>query len=319
METHKTATRIIHVLLSPFGPSLQKIYNEFQNGKGGASDLAKKVKIQLPLDTLLWVLKKVRDVFSSQPVFLDLDGPVNVCGDIHGQYSDLVQIFFRLGFPSTQNYLFLGDYVDRGDRSIEVIMLLFCYKIIYPQRFFMLRGNHESASITKHYGFYKECMDRYGSNALWKSCIETFNMMPCSARIGRRILCMHGGLSPNLTHVSQLNTIKRPTDIPDTGLLCDILWSDPEMNNDTIRGKWGENSRGVSYTFGESTLDKFLKNNDLDLICRGHQVVEDGYEFFGGRKLVTVFSAPRYCGEFDNKGAVLVVSEDMTCSFVLFE
>jgi serine/threonine-protein phosphatase PP1 catalytic subunit len=116
-----------------------------------------------------------------------------------------------------------------------------------------------------------------------------------------------------------LNTIKRPTDIPDMGLLCDILWSDPEINNDTIRGEWGENSRGVSYTFGESTLDTFLKNNDLDLICRGHQVVEDGYEFFGGRKLVTVFSAPRYCGEFDNKGAVLVVSEDMTCSFVLFD
>jgi serine/threonine-protein phosphatase PP1 catalytic subunit len=130
---------------------------------------------------------------------------------------------------------------------------------------------------------------------------------------------MHGGLSINLTHVSQLNKIKRPTDIPDTGLLCDILWSDPEINNDTIRGEWGENTRGVSYTFGESSLDTFLKNNDLDLICRGHQVVEDGYEFFGGRKLVTVFSAPRYCGEFDNKGAVLVVSEDMTCSFVLFD
>ena len=319
METRDTVIQIIHKLLSPFGPSQKQIYNELKKGKGGSSELAKNIKIQLPLDSVLFVLKHVKNIFSSQPVFLELDAPVNVCGDIHGQYPDLVQIFFRLGFPSTQNYLFLGDYVDRGNRSIEVIMLLFCYKIIYPHRFFMLRGNHESASITKHYGFYNECINRYGSVLLWKSCIDVFNMMPCSARIGGRILCMHGGLSPNLKYISQLNKIKRPTDIPDIGMLCDILWSDPDINTDTIKGKWGINSRGVSYTFGESTLTKFLKENDLDLICRGHQVVEDGYEFFGGRKLVTVFSAPRYCGEFDNKGAALIVSEDMTCSFVLFD
>ncbi|CAG2099941.1 unnamed protein product [Medioppia subpectinata] len=154
------------------------------------------------------------------------------------------------------NYLFLGDYVDRGKQSLECISLLLAYKIKYPNNFFLLRGNHESAGINRIYGFY----DEY---------------------------------------------------IPDQGLLCDLLWSDPDK---TITG-WGENDRGVSVTFGVDKLRSFIDSVNIDLICRAHQVVEDGYEFFGDRDLVTIFSAPNYCGEFDNSGAIMNVDEKMCCSF----
>ena len=136
--------------------------------------------------------------------------------------------------------------------------------------------------------------------------------MPIAASIDDKILLVHGGLSPELKKVEQLQKIVRPTDIPEDGLLCDILWSDPDIN---VKGDWGPNDRGVSVTFSQKTLEKFLESNSLDLLCRAHQVVEEGYEFFGDRQLVTVFSAPNYCGEFDNSGAIMDVDEDLMCSF----
>lgn len=135
--------------------------------------------------------------------------------------------------------------------------------------------------------------------------------MPVAAIIEDRILCMHGGLSPELAAIDQINSIVRPTDIPDTGLLCDLLWADPEGNVKM----WGESERGVSFVFGPEIISTFLKKNELDLICRAHQVVEDGYEFFAKKQLVTVFSAPNYCGEFNNSGAMMRIEEDLTCSF----
>ena len=305
--------KIIKSLVFPFTKN-PKINQLFLNNVGGKSNEACNIKIDLPLNIIYEILNNVKKIFSEQPIFLSIDGPINICGDIHGQYADLIQIFYKLGFPSSQNYLFLGDYVDRGQRSLEVILLLFCYKIIYPNSFFMLRGNHETGSISKQYGFYNEIIKRNYPVKLWKKFIDVFNVMPVSCLIGCRILCMHGGLSPSLKNIEDILKIKRPTDIPDEGILCDLLWSDP----DKITG-WGENERGVSFTFGENVLHEFMKKNGIDLICRGHQVVEDGYEFFGDRRLVTIFSAPRYCGEFDNKGGALIVSKDMCCSFVLFE
>ena len=146
---------------------------------------------------------------------------------------------------------------------------------------------------------------------LWKSFIDCFNCMPVAALIEDKILCMHGGLSPDLTSVNQINEIVRPTDIPDVGLLCDLLWADPEASVKM----WGESERGVSYVFGSDIISSFLRKNELDLICRAHQVVEDGYEFFAKKQLVTIFSAPNYCGEFNNSGAMMRIEEDLTCSF----
>uniref|UniRef100_A0A915N6E1 Serine/threonine-protein phosphatase n=1 Tax=Meloidogyne javanica TaxID=6303 RepID=A0A915N6E1_MELJA len=193
-----------------------------------------------------------RELFLSQPMLLELNAPLKIVGDIHGQFSDLLRLFRVCGFPPSSNYLFLGDYVDRGPRSLETILLLLCYKLKYPLNFFMLRGNHEVAALNRIYGFYNEC------------------------------------------------------------LLCDILWSDPEPG---VHTGWAPNERGVSYVFGADVLHQFLAKMELDLIVRGHQVVEDGYEFFGRRGLVTVFSAPNYCGEFDNAGAVMNVDRELLCSF----
>ncbi len=247
-------------------------------------------------------------------MLLELEAPLNICGDIHGQYYDLIRLFEYGGYPPKSNYLFLGDYVDRGKQNLESICLLLSYKIKYPENFFILRGNHESDSINRIYGFYEECKRRYNVK-MWKVFTNCFNCLPIAALIEDRILCMHGGLSPDLTSLDQIRKIHRPTAVPDNGILCDLLWSDPEKE---IIG-WGENERGVSFTFGSDILRAFLKSQDLDLICRAHQVVEDGYEFFCNKRLVTVFSAPNYCDEFDNSAGIMIVNENLMCSFKILQ
>ncbi|KMZ60092.1 Serine/threonine-protein phosphatase PP1 [Zostera marina] len=251
-----------------------------------------------------------RAIFLDQPNLLEIVAPVKICGDIHGQYGDLLRIFEYGGFPPDSNYLFLGDYVDRGKQSLETICLLLAYKVKYPENFFLLRGNHESASINRIYGFYDECKRRFNQK-LWKIFTDCFNCLPVAALIDDKILCMHGGLSPDLAKLDQIRNLTRPCDVPESGLICDLLWSDPDKN---VKG-WGANDRGVSYTFGADLVSEFLAKHDLDLVCRAHQVVEDGYEFFADRQLVTIFSAPNYCGEFDNAGAMMSVDESLLCSF----
>jgi serine/threonine-protein phosphatase PP1 catalytic subunit len=255
-----------------------------------------------------------RDIFMTQPILLELEAPIKICGDIHGQYYDLLRLFEYGGFPPEANYVFLGDYVDRGKQSLETICLLLAFKIKYPENFFILRGNHECASINRIYGFYDECKRRFNIK-LWKTFTDCFNCLPCAAIIDEKIFCCHGGLSPELNQMEQIKRIMRPTDVPDTGLLCDLLWSDPDKD---IVG-WGENDRGVSFTFGEDIVAQFLRRHDLDLICRAHQVVEDGYEFFARRQLVTLFSAPNYCGEFDNSGGMMAVDDSLMCSFQILK
>jgi len=257
-----------------------------------------------------FLITKTKKILLSQPIFLELESPITVCGDIHGQYPDLLKLFELGGFPPDKNYIFMGDYVDRGKQSIECICLLLCYKIKFDENFFILRGNHECGSINRIYGFFDECKRRYNVK-LWKSFVDLFNCLPIAASIDDKIFIVHGGLSPELKTVEQIQKIMRPTDVPEEGLLCDILWSDPDEN----ASGWGANDRGVSVTFNEKVLKNFLEKNELDLLCRAHQVVEDGYEFFGNRSLVTVFSAPNYCGEFDNSGAIMEVDEELMCSF----
>jgi serine/threonine-protein phosphatase PP1 catalytic subunit len=256
---------------------------------------------------------RARPIVLAQPMLLELEAPIKICGDIHGQYTDLLRLFEYGGFPPVANYVFCGDYVDRGKQSIETISLLLAYKILYSENFFILRGNHESAGINRIYGFYDECKRRY-SIKLWKIFSDVFNCLPVAALIDEKILCMHGGLSPELQHLQQIADLSRPCDVPEVGLLCDLLWSDPAP----IQG-WGENDRGVSYIFGADVVTDFLERHDLDLIVRAHQVVEDGYQFFAGRRLVTLFSAPNYCGEFDNAGGMISVDENLMCSFQILK
>lgn len=255
-----------------------------------------------------------REMFLKQPMLLEASLPMNICGDIHGQYYDLLRIFEDIGAPSKTRYMFMGDYVDRGKHSTEVICILFALKLKFPNDIFLLRGNHECGNVTKQYGFYDECKRRY-SVKMWRTFIDVFNCMPVAAVVGKRIFCVHGGISPDMDRVQEINNIRRPVLIPDDGVLCDLLWSDPDPE---VVG-WAENDRGVSYLFGCDIINKFLDTNGLELLCRAHQVVEDGYEFICQRKCITIFSAPSYMGEFDNAGAVLQVEKDLRCRLHVYK
>ena len=270
-------------------------------------------------EDVILLISKATFIFKQEDVLLEVKAPIKIFGDIHGQFIDLLRLFDLVKYPNDlgpgmkaqdHKYLFMGDYVDRGKQSIETICLLLAYKIKYPTRIFLLRGNHECSSINRIYGFYDECKRKYDLS-IWKQFTICFNWLPVSAVVSDKILCMHGGLSPDLIDKEDIMQIQRPSDVPDKGMLCDLLWADPD--NKILN--WGENERGVSYTFGKYQITKFLEKNHIDLICRAHQVVIDGYEFFNNRDFVTIFSAPDYCGEFDNKASCMIVDGDLSCKF----
>ena len=266
-------------------------------------------QVDLKEEEIKFLIENSLPIIKEQKMLVELEAPLHVCGDIHGQYYDLLRIFEHCGYPGEYNYLFLGDYVDRGKQSLETVCLLLCYKIKYPEKVTLLRGNHESSVTNRIYGFYDECKRRYNIR-LWKSFTDLFNYLPVAALIDDKILCMHGGLSPDLKNIQSIQDISRPTDIPDQGLLCDLLWSDPDKE----AVDYDENDRGVSVIFGEKVVTDFNKKNDLDLIIRAHQVVDEGYEFFANRQLITIFSAPNYCGEFDNSAGIMIIDDSLTCS-----
>ena len=264
------------------------------------------------------LIERALELLKEERMLVRIDGPVHIGSDIHGQYFDLLRLFNSYGEPPEQNYLFLGDYVDRGKQSIETICLLLAYKIKYPKNIYLLRGNHECQEISRIFGFFDECKRRFGFK-LWRTFVTLFDHMPVAALVQNRMLCMHGGLSPTLSHLSKIDKLRKPSKIPSKGLLCDLLWSDParsaDGNTEVDESGWGENDRGTSFIFNEKVVHKFVEDHDIDVIVRGHQVVEDGFEFFADKRLVTIFSAPNYCNEFDNDGALLSVSEDLCCSF----
>ncbi|ALC40844.1 PpD5 [Drosophila busckii] len=279
-----------------------------------AANTTPRAGVRMMESTLAKVCMAARALFLSQPMLLELHAPITICGDLHGQYVDLLRIFKACGFPPKTNYLFLGDYVDRGQQSIETLTLLLAYKLQNPLTFFMLRGNHECADINKMYGFFDECKRRY-SIKLWRTFVDCYNCMPVAAIVENRIFCCHGGLSPELKNLDNIRELPRPSEVPEQGLLCDLLWSDPDDN----AADWAPNDRGVSVTFGSSVVHTFLASYGFHLIVRAHQVVQDGYEFFANRKLVTIFSAPNYCNMFDNCAAVLIVDESLICQFAIIK
>ncbi|CAB3406094.1 unnamed protein product [Caenorhabditis bovis] len=299
-----------------------------------------------------------RELLWTEPLCLQLKAPICVFGDIHGQFDDLLSMFDLNGWPLTKEeygqlkekanktnaarsklsivkspfeevpksdfcmkkfkdaparYLFLGDYVDRGPYSIEVVTLLIALKLNYPNRIFMLRGNHESRPVNKHYGFYREVKYRY-CKELYECYQDMFNMLPVTAVVNDTIMCMHGGISSHLTAFEQFDVFQRPLEIPDVGIIADLTWADPDPSVEEYQAS----PRGASFVFGSVALRAFLKKLGLQLIVRAHQVVEDGYEFFDERRLVTIFSAPNYCGQQDNTASILIIDESLELSFHLY-
>lgn len=268
--------------------------------------------VTLPDDDIEWLTKTAKETFSNEPMLLHLQAPIKVLGDIHGQYFDLLRFFEIGGQLPHSTYLFLGDYIDRGDNSLETICLLLAYKCKYPNHIFLIRGNHESSLISKRYGFYSE-LSRYFNAKFWDMFIDVFNWMPIAAIISDRIFCVHGGLSPKLKTITQINDIQRPLDLRDEGMAAELIWSDPGPHHIG----WRDSERCAAYTFGLDVALDFLRKNQFDLLLRAHQMTNDGYTFpFSPNKSVmTLFSAPDYCGQFGNKGAIMFIDENLLCKF----
>ncbi|XP_052186702.1 serine/threonine-protein phosphatase BSL1-like isoform X2 [Diospyros lotus] len=259
-------------------------------------------------------------IFRQEPTVLQLKAPIKVFGDLHGQFGDLMRLFDEYGFPSTAgdityiDYLFLGDYVDRGQHSLETITLLLALKIEYPENVFLIRGNHEAADINALFGFRIECIERMGENDgiwAWTRFNQLFNHLPLAALIEKKIICMHGGIGRSIHSVEQIEKLERPITM-DAGsiILMDLLWSDP-TENDSVEGL-RPNARGPGLvTFGPDRVTDFCKRNKLQLIIRAHECVMDGFERFAQGQLITLFSATNYCGTANNAGALLVVGRGL--------
>ncbi|CAA9986242.1 serine/threonine protein phosphatase 2B catalytic subunit A, putative [Plasmodium knowlesi strain H] len=261
------------------------------------------------------IIKKVIDIVSNEPNLLRLQDPITIVGDIHGQYYDFLKLLEVGGNPETTQFLFLGDYVDRGSFSIEVLLLLYALKINYPNKIWLIRGNHECRQMTSFFNFRDECEYKYDM-VVYYAFMESFDTIPLSAVINGKFLAVHGGLSPQLVLLNQICSFTRFQEPPRSGIFCDILWSDPideDKEEHTIQTEsyFPNDIRGCSYFFGYNAATTFLEKNGLLSIIRAHEAQLEGYKMHqtnlktGFPIVITIFSAPNYCDVYNNKGAVL--------------
>lgn len=256
----------------------------------------------------------VKDILMEEANVQPVRSPVTICGDIHGQFYDLLELLRTGGEVPNTNYIFMGDFVDRGHNSVETFQLLLCLKARYPANMTLLRGNHESRQITQVYGFYEECMRKYGNANPWKYCVEVFDYLNLAALVDGKVLCVHGGLSPELRTIDQIQVIERVQEIPHNGPYCDLMWSDPEDISE-----WAISPRGAGFLFGSQVTKEFCHINGLELICRAHQLVMEGYKYhFSDKNLVTVWSAPNYCYRCGNVASILALDDKLNRTFQLF-
>ncbi|XP_021729871.1 serine/threonine-protein phosphatase 5-like isoform X2 [Chenopodium quinoa] len=272
---------------------VKKMLEDFKNQKC----LHKRYAFQIVLQT--------RELLRTLPSLVDITVPngkqFTVCGDVHGQFYDLLNIFELNGLPSDDNpYLFNGDFVDRGSFSLEVILTLFAFKCMCPSAMYLARGNHESRSMNKIYGFEGEVRSKL-SETFVELFAEVFCCLPLAHVINQKVFVVHGGLfSVDGVKLSDIRAIDRFCEPPEEGLMCEVLWSDPQSN----LGR-GPSKRGVGLSFGPDVTKRFLQDNNLDLVVRSHEVKDEGYEIEHDGKLITVFSAPNYCDQMGNKGALI--------------
>ncbi|KAK3175671.1 sporulation-induced protein [Lecanicillium sp. MT-2017a] len=342
----------------------------------------------LPERAMKELCEKVKEILMEESNIQPVCTPVTVCGDIHGQFYDLLELFRVAGgmpgetdvqepktsttiitsddieppseitnpklreklksddaegegegagdegradgdaqpassdvgttVPSSQSaqtrFVFLGDFVDRGYFSLETFTLLMCLKAKYPDRIVLVRGNHESRQITQVYGFYEECQQKYGNASVWKACCHVFDFLVLAAIVDGEVLCVHGGLSPEIRTIDQIRVVARAQEIPHEGAFCDLVWSDPEEVE-----TWAVSPRGAGWLFGDKVATEFNHVNGLKLIARAHQLVNEGYKYhFPENSVVTVWSAPNYCYRCGNVASIMTVDKDLDPRFSIF-
>jgi diadenosine tetraphosphatase ApaH/serine/threonine PP2A family protein phosphatase len=255
-----------------------------------------------------------RELFIEEGNIERVSSPATLCGDIHGQFYDLLELFRNGGDVPSTNYVFMGDFVDRGYHSVETLLLLFLLKARYPDRITLIRGNHESRQITQVYGFYDECYRKFGSVTVWRCCTEVFDYLPLVALVDTDVFCVHGGLSPALQTLDDIMSIDRKMEVPHEGPMSDLLWSDPE----DISEGFAMSSRGAGFVFGASVTKEFNHVNGLSLIARAHQLVMEGFKSYFDEQLCTVWSAPNYCYRCGNVASILEISTQKPRNVVYF-
>lgn len=255
-----------------------------------------------------------RNLLLEEPNVIETQAPIIVVGDVHGQFYDLIELM-KIGGPvPDMTYLFLGDYVDRGPCCIETITYLTLLKVLYPNRIYLMRGNHETRSITQVYGFFAECQRKYGGPAVWQYFTDLFDFLPVAALIQNTYFCVHGGLSPSISVVDEVRKINRIQEIPHEGGFADLMWSDPDEHNNGFT----TSSRGAGYMFGKDIVHKFLHLNNCSHIIRAHQLCNEGYQVLFNETFSTVWSAPNYCFRFNNSASILLIDENLNREFVVF-
>ncbi|BFZ58941.1 Putative serine/threonine protein phosphatase [Savitreella phatthalungensis] len=272
-------------------------------------------KKQLLAEPLIESLcRRTKELLMEESNVVKICAPVTVVGDIHGQFYDLLEIFKIGGYSPATNYLFLGDYVDRGLFSVETISLLVCLKLRYPSRVHLLRGNHESRGVTQSYGFYSECLRKYNTADVWHHFTSLFDFLTLTAVIDDRIFAVHGGLSPSIHTLDQIRVVDRFREIPHEGPMADLVWSDPDPERD----EFSLSPRGAGYTFGKAVVQKFLQVNGMSHILRAHQLCQEGYQVLYDDLLSTVWSAPNYCYRCANLASILEVDDHGNRFFNIF-
>ena len=274
----------------------------------------KEMKLLSERDLKL-LCEKAKEIFIEESNVQNVSAPVIICGDIHGQIYDLLELFKKGGDIPNSRYIFMGDYVDRGYNGVEVLELLLALKIKYPEHITLLRGNHESRQICFAYGFYEEITRKYGNANAWEYFTDLFDYLPLAALVEGKIFCVHGGLSPYISTIDQIRLINRKMEIPREGVFCDLMWSDP----DDIE-TWIISCRGAGWIYGWKVVDEFTHINNLELICRAHQLVMEGFKYwFEKKNLCTVWSAPNYCYRCGNKASILKISSDLSRTIDYFD
>ncbi|CAH8864257.1 unnamed protein product [Trichobilharzia szidati] len=268
---------------------------------------------RLTEEAILRIISDTSAILKSEKTMLDLEAPITICGDIHGQFYDLMKLFEVGGPPETTRYLFLGDYVDRGYFSLECVIYLFSLKILHPRSLFLLRGNHECRHLTQYFTFRQECIMK-STERVYEACMEAFDCLPLAALINQQFLCVHGGLSPELHTLNDIRKLDRFKEPPAFGAMCDLLWADPceDFGQERNSEHFSHNTvRGCSYFYSFNACCHFLQANNLLSIIRAHEAQDAGYRMYrksrqtGFPALITIFSAPNYLDVYNNKAAIL--------------